>query len=485
MKKLIAMLLLVCLCVACLCVSTFAAEQDFTAEDYDNAELKGLIFQDSDFIYSDLAENYEAWWWEDYVEELDEDKIASYINMRGFAMSVDGKYAYMGTLNGGTGVRGVVVLDLSTGRITDLYYHYDGDNGLQGSPFSYAKGLDADDRGYVYTGFAFSNNYNLLNLGIAQQKDDGTLEEVYFGAVYDNGGVPGDSAGTKVGVNGVEVAKVGDKYYCYVMTNYQHDALYCYDVTDPANPVLNKNFGMEGVIDFTDPDCSIEIDGKHVDEGNYMEVDADGTVWLCVALKEGGTGILKIDASGITNLGYTEYDSAYCVSHFGKFIFVGLKNGSAVDVLDDTTMEKVATVEVPDADRVTRIRLINDTLYVCGAGNDSMTYNYIYAAPLTADAQTALDAQVAALNAFDQEATEPEDTTADPGADTTEPEDITTEPADKDTVEDVTTAPEADDEAEDTTAPADTEKKNCGSVIGFGVLAIAMLGACTLMRKKD
>ncbi len=483
MKKLLALILFATLCIGCLCVGISAEDTEYTADTWANAELKGLFFQDGEYIYSDLAENYEAWWWEDYVEEIDEYPIAAYVNMRGFAMSADGKFAYMGTLNGGTGVRGVVVLNTATGCITDLYYKYDGENGLAGSAFSYAKGIDADDRGYVYTGFAFSNNYNLLNLGIAKQLENGKLEEVYYGAVYDNGQVPGDSAGTKVGVNGVEVAKIGDKYYCFVMSNYQHDALYCFDVTDPAAPVLNKDFGIDGVIDFNDADCTIDIDGKHLDEGQYLEVDTDGTVWLCASLKEGGTGIIKIDATGITCLGYTEHESAYCISHYGNFLLVGLKNGTAINVLDDSTMEQVATIEIPDADRVTRIRVINDTLYVCGAGADSMPYNTIYAAPLTAEAQAALDAQVAVLDAFQQTDVSQEETTEDPTEDTTPEETTEAPPIGEQPTEtdDVTTeAPSG----EGTTEAPKTEKA-CGGIVGAGVLAIIALGACAVTKRRD
>lgn len=482
MKKLFAILLMTALLIGCLCLGTAADDAAYTADTWEGLELQGLFYQDGEFVTSDLAEDYEAWWWDDYVEELDDYYIAATINMRGFAMSADGKYAYMGTLNGGTGVRGVVVLDTSSGRVTDLYYHYDGENGLEGSPFSYAKGIDADDRGYVYAGFAFSLNYNLLNLGIAKQQDDGTLEQVYYGPVYENGEVPGDSAGVKVGVNGVEVAKIGDKYYCYIMANYSHDALYCFDVTDPAAPVLNTEFGINGVIDFNDADCSIDLDGKHLDEGQYMEVDADGTLWLCASLKEGGTGIIKIDRSGITCQSFTELDSAYCIAHYGDFLFVGLKDGSAVEVLNAATMEKIASIEVPDADRVTRIRIINDTLYVCGAGSDGMTYNYIYAAPLTADAQSALEAQVAKLNAFRQDEDPGEDTTEDSETDTTEEQ--TTAAPEQNTTENTTE--DATQPSEEVTTGSDQPKGGCnGTVAGLSLLAVLALGACTLLRKRD
>ncbi len=477
MKKLLTLILFASLCMGCLCLVTSA---EYTEEDLLGTELQGLFCQDGEYITSDLSENYEAWWWEGEAPETEEYYMAAYVNMRGFSMSADGRYAYMGTLNGGTGMRGVVVLDTQVGKITDMYYSYNEENALPGSPFSYAKGIAADDRGYVYVGFAYSVNYNYLSLGIAQQGEDGKLTEIVEIPVYQNDLEPGDEAGTKIGVNGVEVAKVGDKYLCFVMSNYQHDALYCYDVTDPANPVLYKSWGIEGVIDFADPDCTIDLDGKHLDEGQYMAVDADGTVWLCASLVEGGTGIIKIDPAGITCQAYIEYSGAYCIAHKGNLLLVGLKDGTAVDVLNDSTYEKLGSIEVPDADRVTRIQIVNDTLYVCGAGNDSMTYNYIYAAPLTAEAKTAFDAQVAAIDKYRQEDDNGEETTDE----TTEP-DTTTEAETETPTDAKTEAPT--NEAPATEAPTDQPEQEggCGSIIGgSAMISLLLLGAYVAIKKK-
>ena len=485
MKRILTLALLAALCLGCLSVSAFAAEEDYTAETWDSAEFKGLIYQEGEYIYSDLAENYEAWWWEGEVPEIDDYAIAAYVNFRGFSMSADGRYAYIGALNGGSGIRGVSVLDMQTGKITDLYYSYNELNALPGSPFSYAKGIAADDRGYVYAGFAYSVNYNYVSLGIAKQEDNGKLTETSEIPVYTNDFEPGDEAGTKVGVNGVEVAKVGDKYLCFVMVNYDYDCLYCFDVTDPANPVLNKSWAIDGTINFADPDCTIDMDGKTLKEGQYMAVDADGTVWLCVDFNEGGNGIIKIDPTGINCVGVIAYDGVYSVAHVGKFLLAGLKNGSAVDVLDATSFEKVATIEVPDADRITRMQVRNDTLYICGAGNDTMNYNYIYAAPLTSDAQAALDAQVAQLDKYRQENDTGEDTqapTETTDADTEATTEQTTEAPTAEQTEGTTSAP--------TTEPATTDapenKGGCSGVVGGAAIVAAIaLGALVIAKKKD
>ena len=485
MKRILTLFLFAALCLGCLSIHALAADSDYTAETWESAELKGLFYQEGEYIYSDLTENYEAWWWEGDVPELDDYAVAAFVNMRGFSMSLDGRYAYMGTLNGGSGMRGVVVLDTQAGKITDMYYSYNEINPLPGSPFSYAKGIAADDRGYVYVGFAYSVNYNYLSLGIAKQEDNGKLTEVSEIPVYTNEFAPGDEAGVKIGVNGVEVAKVGDKYLCFVMSNYQHDVLYCYDVTDPSAPVLNTSWGIQGKIEFAAEDCTLDIDGKHLDEGQYMAVDANGTVWLCASFIEGGTGIIKIDPAGVTCEKYIEMSGAYSIAHIGKFLLVGLKDGSAVKVLDDATFAEIASIDVPDADRVTRMQVINDTLYVCGAGNDSMTYNYIYAAALTADAQAALDAQVAKLDKYRQE--------DDSGDQTEEPEESTageTEATTEDTSEVTTeeqTEPEVDTPHTDpVTTDAPEADGGCGSVIGgTAIVAAIVLGALVIKKKKD
>ena len=209
MKRFLVCLLTVTLLLSLAVVGASAISVNVDDNSWSEAELKPLVIQSDSSIFSEYDDDYYEFWWEDELPESDGNWLmACTVNMRGFGMSPDGRYMYMGTLNGGTGVRGVVVYDTQKCLVTDLYYHYDGEAGLDGSPYSYAKGISADDRGYVYVGFAFSKNYNVVNLGIAQQMDDGTLEEVAFEAAYEFG-EPGDEGGIHVGVNGVDVAKVG------------------------------------------------------------------------------------------------------------------------------------------------------------------------------------------------------------------------------------------------------------------------------------
>ena len=485
MKRTLALSLALVLCTLTLSVGASALSSDVAASAWNSLELKALFIQDSDYIMSDLAPDYADEWWYDRVEDVDEVLLASTINMRGFAMSPDGRYAYMGTLNGGSGVRGVVVMDTYSGAVTDLYYRYDGENGREGSPFSYAKGIDADDRGYVYVGFAFSKNYNVVNLGIAAQQEDGTLEEVYEGAVYEFG-EPGNEGGIKVGVNGVEVARVGDRYLCYVMVNYTYDALYCFDVTDPADPELNRDFGDNGVIVFSEPDCAVTAPGKTPDEGQYMAVDEDGTVWLCASFKEGGAGIMKIDPSGTACADVIDLSGAYCVTHAGGYLLVGDKAGAFISVLDDSSYEEIAKISVPEGfgDRVTRIEIINDILYVANAGSDQMPYNSILVAPLTGEAATLLDAQVTELNggktpdAAESETT-PESETDESESDTDVGDNTVSDTDAVGNTSDTATVGGAD--------PSENKKGGCGSVLSAGTVALlaAAGGALAFSRRRD
>ncbi len=444
------------------------------------AELQPLYVQLGGDIYSELNEDFYAYWWEEEIPELGGNYAqACTVNMRGFAMSPDGRYCYMGTLNGGTGVRGVAVFDTQKAEVTDLYYHYNGEAGDQGNPFSYAKGMAADDRGYVYVGFAFSKNYNVVDLGIAKQLEDGTLEEVYCDAVYEFGN-PGDEGGIKVGVNGVDVAKVGDKYYCYFMTNYTYDALYCYDVTDPANPKLNKDFGENGSIIFSDPSNTV-VQGFKPGDGYYMDVDEDGTIWL-IADSETDAMILKIAPDGSACVELIPANDFYCVEHVNGYLLMGDYRGECIEVRDDASYEVVAKINIQEdfGDRVTRIQIANDVLFVCEAGNDTVNINTIHAAPLSPAGQEFFNKLVANLAGESAEETTEAPATEEPE---TPPD---TEPPVVTEFGDTAEAPtEAPTDAPATEAPeTEAPKGGCGSTVAFTAVAI-LITAAFVARKKD
>ena len=482
MKRLIPWLLTLSLLLSWGAMSVSAIgdiSNEVNNTSWEEAELQPLYVQIGGEIYSELNDDFYAYWWEEEIPELGGSYAqACTVNMRGFAMSPDGRYCYMGTLNGGTGVRGVAVFDTQKAELTDLYYHYNGEAGDQGNPFSYAKGLAADDRGYVYVGFAFSKNYNVVDLGIAKQLEDGTLEEVYCDAVYEFGN-PGDEGGIKVGVNGVDVAKVGDKYYCYFMTNYTYDALYCYDVTDPANPKLNKDFGDNGCIIFSDPSNTV-VQGFKPGDGYYMDVDEDGTIWL-IADSETDAMILKIAPDGSACVELIPANDFYCVEHVNGYLLMGDYRGECIEVRDDASYEVVARIDIqPEfGDRVTRIQIANDVLFVCEAGNDTVNINTIHAAPLSPAGQEFFNKLVANLSGEEETEAPTEAPT-----ETEAPTDDQTEAPTDEVTEAPTEAPTDGTEAP-TEAPTQPAKSGCGSALGFGLAVLLTAAAAFMVKKKD
>mgnify|MGYP000252382262 CR=1 FL=1 len=154
MKKMIPLLLCLSmlLTVCAVTVPTAALNDSVNDSTWSEIELKALVYQEGKSFYSALTkgyENYDSGWKE--IRELDdEEREICSINMRGFCVTPDGKYALMGHLNG-SNFRGCALYDFASGAITDVYYRFDSeqDPSVAQGPFSYVKGIAADDRGNV------------------------------------------------------------------------------------------------------------------------------------------------------------------------------------------------------------------------------------------------------------------------------------------------------------------------------------------------
>ncbi len=505
MKRFLIFLTALALIVSGSIAMVGAADYENDASILTGVQLHALFINQGGDLFSDLAEEYYELWWEE--EDAIEDTYFSpaTINMRGFAMSPNGDYAYLGTLNGGDGLRGVVVLNTTTGVCTDLYYHRDpypeGTTEPVHGPFSYGKGIDVDNRGYVYVGFAFSQNYNVVNLGIAKQENDGTLTEVSFSPIWENG-VHGDTAGTHVGVNGVDVVHIGDKVYCYVVVNYDYDAIYCFDVTDPAKPVLNEEFGEGGFINFSASNCPVAVDGKSVSELQYLDVEEDGTVWVVMNPVDATTGVMRISPDGTECTSF--YDgigdgNIYSVSCVGNFLLCGSKSGSDVFVVDKETGEQLGSFFPADiyGDRVTRIAIRNDIMFVCCAGADSNAFNAIYAGALSDDGMDYLRNMIKSINGefeTDPPAEETKETVVETDDLSNENPDTTPHTDSESTVEPQpeTTADTATETTADTAKPADTatvggvdkSEKGCASALISCGSVVTLLAAAFVASKR-
>lgn len=477
MKKILAALMAVMMAGAVLAIGVSAAITGSVSENtWGSVELKTMLTEQGDgsgyFIETD----------EIYVE-------VACTSMRGFAVSPDGKHLFCGFLN--IGDSGLVMLNGENGRIQGFYKH--DDSLIPEKPYGYPKGLATDDRGNLYVGLASSSNYNTADFAIVDYNtvdEDMYLKEISVTNITTTGDV-GDTSGYKLGINGLDVQKIGDKYYMYVVVNYEINRLYRFDVTDTAHPTLDTTFGKDqkGYLEMgisADSGASytyeesISKDGKTLKEMDYFDVVDDGTIYACVTMDDGNRYVVKINATGSEILMMTDAaKKPYSICSVNdEYLVVGSKSGDEIDVLSIDTFEKITEVTVPTGCvRFTAVRVVKDILYVTDAHDNLGEAEHIYIAGLTTDAATRVDAIIKAVN--EAPATEPE---------TDKP---ATEPKSEAPTEEQTKTPATTPATNASTGAPTTVKPSsssgCGSaVVGTVALAasVLMLGGVVAIRKK-
>ena len=270
--------------------------------------------------------------------------------MRAFCVDPNGKYYFGGNLHGGPTM---YKFDAKTGDMLGSY-QFTVDEG------SYIKGLGADDRGYVYNGIANAANdgaffFSILNMD--------TMEEQSYMEVKIEG---------KIGVNGIGVANVGGTYYCYVMTNYDTDRLYRFDVTDVKAPKMDTTFGEGGYIDMA---------AKYsFDDCNGVDVDTNGYIYV-TGLKQGGEGkadtFMKLNADG-SLVEEVALANGWNVEVFDdEYVVVSTRGGadSKVYVIDSDVMEPIAEfAPTADAQGFSGAGIMNNKIYVCDHGDPDRVF---------------------------------------------------------------------------------------------------------------
>ncbi len=462
------------LILAVLAILPVSADDDITT--WNSIRPSPLYIQNGMRLTSTVNPDFFADWPLFPVAEAGQDATCT-VNMRGFALSPDGRYAYMGIQHGGGDVvRGLFVMETMTGKITDFAYRYDGDVCSSGVPYSYPKGIAADGRGYVYVGYTLSASYNAAYLAIYRQNSDGTLEKLTEQPLC-NLGEPGGPFGTKVGINGVAVRELDGKTYCYVATNYDHDTLVRIDVTAPQKPLFDNTFGKSGVVDLSSG--ALNLRGYTPDEAQYLDVAPDGTVYLCINATDGRDGIAELSPDGKICRRVIEQEGAYSVLVYGNFLLCGTRTGGQIAVILRETGKSAGTLSVLDqyGERITRLQVANDVLFICDAGSLEGTANAIYTAPLSDSGKTYLDAIVTAQNTGKTDwYTEPEATTEAPTTPDTEPAtNATTSPTD--------TAAQTEAPAAPLPPPPAPPAVGCTSSMASAGL-ILLGAACLVLYKK-
>lgn len=404
--------------------------------------------------------------------------------MRGMAISQDGKYMFGGYLNP-NGSSAIEMFETATGKIVSgLQYIQDSNQ-----KSSYPKGLATDDRGYLYAGLAYNPNNTQADLAVYSYEDG--LKLVSHTTIATT------SPDVKTGINGVTVEKVAGTYYAYVVVNYDVDYLIRVNVNDPANPVLDAAFGVNGVIDLQKEPYSLK-------EANYLDVDTDGTIYLgCQTQSDRVLMVLSSDGSLILN--QVSHPTAYGVALWGDYVLVSTQKTGNIGVYDKASLAPIGTMAITTdsvvlpfdrddvlinvgASSICNVIVINDILFLGDQAGDANSCDQIFAVGLTdAAAKTVAswsDAIYARLDAAYPAKTEAPETTKAPEteAPTTEPE---TEPATEAPAPTETEAPAP----QQTEAPAQTEAPEqtggCGSMIAGAAAVVALLGAAVVFKKKD
>ena len=380
--------------------------------------------------------------------------------MRGFAVSPDGKYLFGGFLNP-SNESAIVRFDTETGHAGG-YWYYEQTEGEKIGTKSYPKGLDCDDRGYLYAGLAYNPNKIDVNFAVIKYDENGKddlLKTVSVTNIFH------DPANTKIGVNGVRVKIVGSNYYFYAILNYDEDYLYRFNVTTPEAPVLDNSFGNGGRIVLSDDAYKVET-GK-IKDANYIDVDDDGTIYMAYT-SESGAGLMKLSEDGKSVIGNVEQRKGYGVCIVDDTVLCSSQNSPCeINVYDKNTLRQVATFNITTDNTVipldeslelmfkdpvnslVTMRYTGGVLYIADQGANGSDLDQVFATGLTdegkaevkraADVLTALGASLQTTEekttakaevpdktepvttAGGEQPTEPEDagTTAEPSADVT------------------------------------------------------------------
>lgn len=266
-------------------------------------------------------------------------------SLRGMAVSQDGKSLYTGHIL--LTANGVRKIDIASGEEKWIFH-----DGSKGDYKEYAKGLATDDRGYVYAIITY-NNTSKISLAIINDKDGTAVSETTI-----------DLGVSDSGANGIAVYKNDDKYFAYFISNYGANRIYCYDVTNPLEPVLSKEFGANGIINLP------LKTGFEKADANYIAIGPDGSLYVTIKLGQGSKAdaIAKFSNNGAKFEKIIDCAEAYGISISGDYLVVStyLAKNSEVKIyqLSDYTLVATLGKDVLNHDHYSQAFLIGNRLYV-------------------------------------------------------------------------------------------------------------------------
>lgn len=270
-------------------------------------------------------------------------------SLRGMAASQDGAFLYTGHIQlGSTGIRKI---DVKTGNI--LWAYHDATL-TPGQPLykEYPKGVAVDSRGYVYAMIS-GNKLTGATLAILNDADGTAVSETFVGfGVLDSG------------ANGIAVRQDGERFYAYFISNYGPNRIYCYDVTDPATPVANTSFGVDGAVNLA------RKTGAEQADANYLAIADNGDIYVTIKLANGAKGdaVGKFSSDGKTFEKVIDCEEAYGIAIAQGYLFVSTYQGeaSAVKVyrLSDYSLVTTLADEVEDHSHYSQVVVCGNRIYI-------------------------------------------------------------------------------------------------------------------------
>ncbi len=272
--------------------------------------------------------------------------------MRAFAVDPNGKYVYGGLLQGPAPT--VYQFDAATGKEVCSYIFDESEDAG-----AYIKAIAADSRGYVYMGVANKANNGAVYFAICKEQG---LEEIKWVKIEIEG---------KVGINGADVLEKDGKVYLYFVTNYDTDRIYCYDVTDVNNPVLNTSFGNGAGGGYVDLANTFPIT-----DCNNICVSADGMIYMAANTGKGSKGdtVIKIDYTGTGYMYDHEVAECFGVTALGGYLLVCTYQGadSLLYVLNQEDLSEVMHIGYDNANNFTQLGVIGNRIYMADQGADAI-----------------------------------------------------------------------------------------------------------------
>lgn len=270
-------------------------------------------------------------------------------SLRGMAASQDGAFLYTGHIQLGT--TGVRKIDVETGNILWAYHDATITSG-QAIYKEYPKGIAVDDRGYVYAMIS-ANKLTGATLAILNDADGTAVSETFvdFGVL--------DS-----GANGIAVRQDGDRFYAYFISNYGPNRIYCYDVTDPAAPVPNTGFGVDGVVNLA------RKTGVEEADANYLAIADNGDIYVTIKLANGAKAdaVGRFSSDGKTFEKVIDCEEAYGITIAEGCLFVSTYQGEASVVkvyrLSDYSLAATLAGEVEGHSHYSQVVVCGNRIYI-------------------------------------------------------------------------------------------------------------------------